>query len=131
MLCGLSAVVRAGAGGAVSDAERQRREMLEAAERGDVGAINRMLIVGTPVDVADEAKRTPLYMAVLADRADAVRVLLAEGANVNAQARDLDSPWLLAAALGRAPLLRLMLPYGPDRNVHNRFGVKLSGQRVA
>jgi uncharacterized protein len=105
-----------------SDAERQRVAMLEAGERGDLSAINRLLTAGTKVDVADEARRTALYLAVVHNKVEAARLLLSEGASVNAQARDLDTPWLLAGALGRADILRLMIPHGPDLSVHNRFG---------
>jgi uncharacterized protein len=105
-----------------SDAQRQRFAMIEAAERGDVSAINRLLTVGTKVDVRDEGLRTPLYLAVVHNRIEAVKLLLSEGASVNAQARDLDTPWLLAGALGRADILRLMIPRGPDFSIYNRFG---------
>ena len=104
------------------DASRQRFKMLEAAETGDLSAINRLIVVGTKVDVTDESLRTPLYMAVEKNRLEAVKLLLAEGASVNAQARDLDTPWLLAGALGRADILRLMIPHGPNLAIRNRFG---------
>lgn len=94
--------------------ERQRRAMLDAAERGDVSTINRVLMAGGRVDVRDDLNRTPLLLAVGADRLDAVKVLLAEGADINAQANDHDTPWLLAGARGRTDMLRLMLPKGPD-----------------
>ena len=51
-----------------------------------------------------------------------MKLLLSEGASVNAQARDLDTPWLLAGALGRADMLRLMIPHKPDFKITNRFG---------
>jgi uncharacterized protein len=105
-----------------TDAARQVQGMLDAAERGDLSAINRLLMVGTKVDVRDESNRTPLYLAVGANRLEAVKLLLSEGASVNAQARDLDTPWLLAGALGRAEALRIMIPRGPDLNIYNRFG---------
>ena len=106
----------------VADSMRQKHALLDAGERGDVSAINRLLTAGTKVDVRDEANRTALYMAVNANRLEAVKLLLAEGASVNAQARDLDTPWLLAGALGRADLLRLMTAHGPDLKITNRFG---------
>ena len=104
------------------DTERQRLAMLEAGERGDLSAINRLITVGTKVDVHDESRRTPLYLAVEHNRIDAVKLLLAEGASINAQARDLDTPWLLAGALGRTDILRLMIPHKPDLKILNRFG---------
>jgi ankyrin repeat protein len=48
--------------------------------------------------------------------------LIAAGANINAQAANADTPWLLAGALGRADMLRLMIPKGPDFRIRNRFG---------
>ena len=110
------------AAGPPPDAERQRLAMLEAGERGDLSAINRLITVGTKVDVHDESLRTPLYLAVEKNRIEAVKLLLAEGASVNAQARDRDTPWLLAGALGRAEILRLMIPHGPNLSILNRFG---------
>jgi ankyrin repeat protein len=102
--------------------ERQRRAMLDAAERGDVSSIHRIVSAGGTVEVADDLGRTPLLLAVAADRLDAVKVLLAEGADINAQALNQDTPWLLAGALGRTEMLRLMIPRRPDLSKRNRFG---------
>jgi uncharacterized protein len=102
--------------------ERQRRSMLEAAERGDVSAINRIVSAGGSVNVRDDMLRTPLLLAVASDRLDAFKVLLGEGADVNAQAHDQDTPWLLAGARGRLEMLKLMLPKKPDLSLRNRYG---------
>ena len=102
--------------------ERQRLGMLEAAEKGDVSAINRLRIVGGKVDVRDETNRTPLLITVEHNRLEAFKVLLAEGADINAQAHNQDTPWLLAGARGRTEMLRLMLPNGPNLSIRNRFG---------
>lgn len=102
--------------------ERQRRTMLEAAERGDVSTINRVLAAGGSVTVRDDMLRTPLLLAVANDRLDAFKVLLAEGADINAQAHDQDTPWLLAGAKGRTDMLRLMQPKSPDFSKRNRYG---------
>ena len=48
--------------------------------------------------------------------------LIDAGANINAQAANQDTPWLLAGALGRTAMLRHMLPKGPDFGIRNRFG---------
>ncbi len=126
VLIALLALVCGGAAKAqkmdAEDALRQKLEMLAAAERGDLSTINRLITVGTKVDVADESLRTPLYMAVEKNRIDTAKLLLSEGASVNARARDGDTPWLLAGALGRAEILRLMIPYAPDLSIRNRFG---------
>jgi len=101
---------------------RQTIGMVEAAERGDLSAINRLIIVGTSVDVRDEMGRTPLLASVQNNQLEAFKLLMAEGADINAVARNQDTPWLLAGALGRAEMLRLMIPKGPDLKLRNRFG---------
>jgi uncharacterized protein len=102
--------------------ERQRRAMLDAAERGDIAGINRVLSAGGSVNVADDLGRTPLLAAVAHDKLDAFKLLLAEGADINAQALDSDTPWLLAGARGRTEMLRLMVQRGPDLTKRNRYG---------
>jgi uncharacterized protein len=102
--------------------ERQRRVMLEAAERGDVSTINRVMTAGGSVQVRDDVGRTPLHLAIEANRLDVFKLLLAEGADINAIANDLDTPWLLAGARGRTDMLRLMIPKGPDLLKRNRYG---------
>jgi uncharacterized protein len=102
--------------------ERQRLAMLEAAEKGDVSTINRLVIVGGKVNVRDETQRSPLLIAVEFNHLDAFKALLAEGADINAQAHNQDTPWLLAGARGRTEMLKLMLAKGPDLTIRNRFG---------
>ncbi len=102
--------------------ERQRRVVLDAAERGDISTIHRVVTAGGNVNVRDDLGRTPLHLAVAADKLDAFKVLLAEGADINAVAHDLDTPWLLAGARGRTEMLRLMIPKGPDFSKRNRYG---------
>jgi hypothetical protein len=104
------------------DSDRQRLALFEAAEKGDVGAINRLLIAGVKVDLRDEMRRTPLLVTVEHARFEAFKVLIEEGADINAQASNQDTPWLLAGALGRADMLRLMIPRKPDLSIRNRFG---------
>ena len=106
----------------IPEPDRQARVMLDAAERGDVSTINRVLIGGGKANVRDTMNRTPLLLAVRGNHLETVKVLLAEGADINAQAHDQDTPWLLAGALGHTELLRLMLPKGPNYAIRNRYG---------
>lgn len=102
--------------------ERQRRTILDAAERGDVATVNRVLAAGGSVQVRDDVGRTPLHLAIEANRLETFKVLLDEGADINVPANDLDTPWLLAGARGRTEMLRLMLPKKPDLSKLNRYG---------
>ncbi len=70
----------------------------------------------------DAAGQTPLLLAVQNDNLEAATRLIEAGANIDAQAANRDTPWLLAGARGRTAMLRLMLPKGPDFSIRNRFG---------
>ncbi|MFM2423502.1 MAG: hypothetical protein RL291_2032 [Pseudomonadota bacterium] len=102
--------------------ERQRRSMIEAAERGDLSAINRLIIAGTPIDVRDEMGRTGLLAAIEKGQTEAALLFIKEGANINAVALNRDTPWLLAGARGNRRALEVMWPKGPDLSLRNRFG---------
>jgi len=98
------------------------RDMLEAVTRGDVERLKRLLAEGAPLDPADAAGQTPLLLAVKNNHVAAAVVLIDAGSNINMQAANMDSPWLLAGALGRTEMLRHMIPKGPDFSLRNRFG---------
>jgi len=96
--------------------------LFDAALGGDAAALRRLIDARTPLDPVDTAGRTPLLVAVERNHGEAAALLIEAGANINAQAANADTPWLLAGALGRADMLRLMIPKGPDFSVRNRFG---------
>jgi ankyrin repeat protein len=110
---------RAGAAGPV-DADRFRAAALvKAAEQGDVGRLRELLGAGVPATAADPADRefTALHRAVYAGHAEAVRVLLAAGADVNATP---DRPVIVAASAGPVEIVRALLAAGAD--VHAGHG---------
>jgi ankyrin repeat protein len=115
----LAAVVLSGFASAQSS---PGRELLQAAEHGDVPTLKRLIAAGASLDPVDAAKRTPLLMAVEKNQFETAAMLIAAGANINAQAANMDTPWLQAGALGRSDMLRLMIPKGPDFSLRNRFG---------
>lgn len=98
------------------------REMFAAAERGDAAALKRLIASGASVDPRNAAGETPLLVAVAKDRLDAAVALIEAGASIDAQAGNMDTPWMLAGALGRAEMLRRMIPRKPDFALRNRFG---------
>jgi hypothetical protein len=97
------------------------RLMSEAAS-GDVEALKRLVEAGASLESPNAAGETPLLLAVKNDHLPAAVYLIDAGSNINAQAANEDSPWLLAGALGRTEMLRHMIPKGPDFSLRNRFG---------
>jgi ankyrin repeat protein len=107
---------------AVSQNPDRGRAMLEAAALGDVETLKRRIAEGDPLDPVNAAGETPLLLAVKNNLQSAAVLLIDAGSNINAQAANKDSPWLLAGALGRTEMLRHMIPKGPDFSLRNRFG---------
>ena len=61
--------------------------MCSAASRGDVEAMERMVLGNANVDVGDYDGRTPLHLAAAAGQLEAVQFLLDHGADVAAADR--------------------------------------------
>ncbi|WP_454674592.1 ankyrin repeat domain-containing protein [Achromobacter pestifer] len=84
-----------------------------AAKQGDVVTLQRLLSLGAPVegDPAEQYGNTPLADAVLAHKPDAVRVLLAAGADpgLKHQGYDLKSALEIAIQEDDASMLRVLL----------------------
>lgn len=75
------------------------------------------------LDTPDASGRTPLLQAVQAGDLTEAKRLIAAGADINAQAANKDTPWLLAGALGHTEMLAAMLETGRvDYALRNRYG---------
>jgi hypothetical protein len=62
---------------------KRRETLVSACERGDVGAVRRLLLQGVDINMPDDDGRSPLIMACLADQPVLVDLLLALFAAVN------------------------------------------------
>lgn len=98
------------------------RDLLVAAERGEIAVVRELVAKGARVNWRDHRGRTPLLAATWRNRIDVARFLIQEGADVNAKDLIQDSPFLVAGAEGRVEILRLMVPAGADLKDTNRFG---------
>jgi ankyrin repeat protein len=96
--------------------------LLDAAGRGDLAAVNRLIAAGADLEQRDGQRQTPLLLAVAGNHVAVASALLAAGASPNAQASNQDTPWLLAGASGRTEIIAAMLPLKPDLSLRNRYG---------
>jgi ankyrin repeat protein len=94
----------------------------DAARTGDVPAIGRLLADGLAIDAQDSDGRTPVMVATLARRTDAVRALVDAGADVDIRDNRLDNVFLYAGAEGLLDILRIANDAGADPALTNRFG---------
>lgn len=96
--------------------------LLEAAGRGDLPVVSRLIATGADLEARDGQRQTALLLAVAGNHVAIAKALLAAGASLNAQAANQDTPWLLAGASGRTEIVAAMLPLKPDLSLRNRYG---------
>lgn len=107
---------------AALSASAQPLDLHRAVANGDISAVHSQIKAGKPLDVPDSAGRTALLAAVEQGHNGIALALIAAGANINAQAANKDTPWLLAGASGRTEILAAMILKGPDLSIRNRYG---------
>ncbi|MEV1171742.1 ankyrin repeat domain-containing protein, partial [Nonomuraea sp. NPDC049784] len=73
-------------------------------------------------EARDRQRRTALLLAAAADHVEVAKVLVAAGADPNAQDFRHDTPWLVTGVTGSVAMLRTLLPAEPDLTVRNRYG---------
>ncbi len=105
----------------MAGASEAQTGLLEAAARGDLAAVNRLIAAKADLEQRDGQRQTPLLLAVAGNHVAVAKALLAAGASPNAQAANQDTPWLLAGASGRTEIIAAMLPLKPDLTIRNRY----------
>jgi ankyrin repeat protein len=87
-------------------ANENERDMIGAAERGEIVVVRKLLANGARIDARDQRGRTALLAATQRNRIEIARFLIQEGSDVNAKDFIQDSPYLYAAAEGRIEILK-------------------------
>jgi ankyrin repeat protein len=93
---------------------RLDRALYEAAENGDVSAIDALINAGANVNCALEGDGSPLIGAAREGRLSAVRLLLERGADPNMPVPGDGNPLIMAAREGHADVVTLLLDRGAD-----------------
>ena len=102
-------------------ANEPERELITAAERGELVVVRQLLASGARINARDQRGRSALLAATQRNRVDVARFLIQEGADVNAKDFIQDTPFLYAAAEGRIEILKLTLAAGADVRDTNRY----------
>ena len=96
--------------------------LFAAAQSGDAAAIRAQAAAGAGVDARDGRGRTPLIVAAFARRHDAMRALVAAGANPNALENDRYDIVTVAAVADDVATLEVALALGGSaKNVTSRY----------
>ena len=94
----------------------------EAAAKGDVAELEKLIAEGERPNIQDSRSRTPLHVAVYLKRHDAARALLRLGANANALEIDRYDIVTIAAVANDTDMLKIALEGGASaRNVTSRY----------
>ena len=94
-----------------------------AAKNGDVGRLKQLTDFGANVNSQNLLSGiTPLSMAALNDKTEAIEFLLGKGANINTQNRDGGTALHGAAFLGHIETVNLLLSKEADPNIRNKKG---------
>jgi ankyrin repeat protein len=96
--------------------------LLAAAARGDSAQIKAMLAKGEKPNVRDALGRTPLHVAAYGGHHEAMRVLVAAGANPNALENDRYDIVTIVAVANDGPTLKVALAIGASaKNITSRW----------
>jgi peptidoglycan/LPS O-acetylase OafA/YrhL len=98
-------------------------DLWAASAAGDLGAIERYLANGSSINASGgKLHATPLSLAALSGRSDAIELLLRRGADVNATAVDGGTALHAAAFLGHDKAVTILVRHGAKVNAVNKRG---------
>jgi ankyrin repeat protein len=96
--------------------------LFAAAAHGDAARIKTLAAKGAKADAKDSYGRTPLHVAAFGAKRDAMRALVAAGANPNALENDRYDIVTIAAVADDVPTLKVALELGCSaKNVTSRY----------
>lgn len=97
-------------------------DVFSAAAAGDVGRIGQSVGAGANVDASGFLKRTPLFAAAFCDRPAAAKLLLEQGAVVNAKDVNGMSALHAAVIVGGVDTARTLIAGGADAGIRDSAG---------
>lgn len=96
--------------------------LLKAVSERNVERVAEILKSQPDLEVKDHKGRTPLMLATYNNDNAIAEMLMASGADVNAQDDMLNSPHLYAGASGNLAILKMTLSHGARFDIYNRYG---------
>jgi ankyrin repeat protein len=97
-----------------------RTQLIQAAEAGDMDAVQRLLRRGAEVDACDDCRWTAMMKAANNGHTAIVQLLLEHGADVNAQDKGGYTALMVAAANGYVDTVQLLLARGAHVDVQDQ-----------
>lgn len=108
----IALVVMLAACGQVSKTDPMSEALVEAAAKGNIREVERLIGAGVDLDTRDRTGRTPLMAATQKGHLDLVKLLLDKGAQINAKDKSGETALSLARQRGPKELRDLLREYG-------------------
>jgi ankyrin repeat protein len=122
---GLALALAVSLAGACPAADEPIVRLAKAVEEGDVATVRRLIAEGADPNErvpSSDLGRTPLFLAVEADRPEVTEALLKAGADPAIEDENGDPVIFMATDAGRIPHARLLVAHGVPINSRNRAG---------
>ena len=104
-----------------------QQDIFEAADKGNLARIQKLIEGGMAVDSTNYADWTPLLYAANGGHTAVVRYLLEKGANVNVTVKDGWTPLIRAAFNDHPDVIRVLLEYRADPTPQSKDGLTAQG----
>lgn len=98
------------------------QRIFKAIDLNDGKEVENLLSMGMDLEQTNTEGQTPLLFATYLQRNEIALLLMKAGANVNAQDKILNSPFLYAGAEGNLEIVTAALKQGADFTIFNRYG---------
>ena len=98
------------------------QRIFKAIDLNDGKEVENLLSMGMDLEQTNTEGQTPLLFATYLQRNEIALFLMKAGANVNAQDKILNSPFLYAGAEGNLEIVTAALKQGADFTIFNRYG---------
>lgn len=98
------------------------QDIFQFIEQNNIGEINKYIEQKKDLEIRNSKNETPLMAATYRNDIVIAKLLIGAGANVNAQDKMLNSPFLYAGASGFTEIVKLCVKNGADYKVYNRYG---------
>lgn len=102
--------------------EQHTQRLFEAAQSGDIQAVQHVLGCGALVNTFDTHGWAALHYSCAAGHGEVCETLLQWGSDVNATLPDFSTPLMLAAEEGQLPVARLLLERGAQAKCRDENG---------
>lgn len=100
----------------INELSYSSKTLIEAVKRNDINEIKEMIKKGVDLNELGPGNSSPLHWAVFFDRSEAIKILVASGAEINFKDVNGKTPLLIAREFGKKEIESLLLKLSEDKS---------------